>query len=68
MFPEKSKRSSRRFHRRIASWRRHMLRQIRRDADTASPEPDRILSRVPTVQEKRIDEAFRQDLREVEVV
>jgi hypothetical protein len=67
MFPEKTKRSTRRFHRRIASSRRHMLRQIHRDTETTSPEPDRILSRVPTVQEKRIDEAFRQDLREVEI-
>lgn len=67
MFPEKIKRSTRRFHRRIASSRRHMLRQIHRDTDSANPEPDRIASRIPTVQEKRVDEAFHQDLREVEI-
>lgn len=67
MFPEKVKRSTRRFHRRIASSRRHMLRQIHRDNDSVSPEPDRIVSRIPTVQEKRVNEAFHQDLREIEI-
>jgi hypothetical protein len=67
MFPEKIKRSTRRFHRRIASSRRHMLRQIHRDSDTVSSDPERIVSRIPTVQEKRINEAFHQDLREVEI-
>lgn len=67
MFPEKTRRSLRRFHRRIASYRRHMLRQIHRDTGTVSTEPERIVSRVPTVQEKRVNEAFHQDLREVEI-
>ena len=67
MFPEKTRRSLRRFHRRIASYRRHMLRQIHRDTDTVSAEPERIVSRIPTVQEKRVDEAFHQELREVEI-
>lgn len=67
MFPEKTRRSLRRFQRRIASYRRRMLRQIHRDTDTVITEPERIASRVPTVQEKRVNEAFHQDLREVEI-
>lgn len=65
MFPEKTRRSLRRFRRRMASYRRHMLRQLHRDAENTPAEPERVTSRIPTVQEMRIDEAFRQDLREV---
>ena len=67
MIPEKTRRSLRRFHRRITSYRRHMLRQIHQDTDTVITEPERIVSRIPTVQEQRVNEAFHQDLREVEI-
>ncbi len=67
MFPEKTRRSLRRFRRRMASYRRHMLRQIRQETVASVTEPERTTDRTPTVQELRINEAFRQELREVEV-
>lgn len=67
MFPEKTKRSLRRFRRRVASYRRHMLRRLHQSDDTMEVATPRLVSRIPTRQERRIDEAFRQDLNEVEL-
>lgn len=68
MYPEKTRRSLRRFNRRIASYRRGALRRLRSAADSVNPWMERETDRVPTRQERRIDEAFRQDIRDVELV
>lgn len=66
MLVEKTRRSLRRFYRRIASSRRATLRQLHPPGESTSPTSERETSRVPTRQEKRIDEAFRQDLQDSE--
>ncbi len=67
MFEEKTRRSVRRFNRRIASYRRAILRQIHQAEDSTTSVPERETSRIPTRQERRVDEAFRQDLQDVEI-
>ncbi len=67
MFEEKTRRSIRRFNRRIASSRRAILRRIHSAVDATTGTPERETSRIPTRQERRIDEAFRQDLQDVEL-
>ena len=66
MFEEKTRRSLRRFNRRIASYRRAILRKIHRPEESTSTTTERETSRLPTRQERRVDEAFRQDLQDVE--
>ena len=65
MSEEKTRRSVRRFNRRIASYRRAILRKIHQPEASTDPVVERETSRVPTRQEKRVDEAFRQDLQDV---
>lgn len=67
MFEEKTRRSVRRFNRRIASYRRAILRKIHQPEESTVSAAERETSRVPTRQEKRVDEAFRQDLQELEI-
>jgi len=67
MFEEKTRRSLRRFNRRIASYRRAILRKIRPAEESTAVLTERETSRVPTRQERRVDEAFRQDLQEAEI-
>ena len=67
MFEEKTRRSVRRFNRRIASYRRGILRQIHQPNDSTDTDTERETSRIPTRQERRVDEAFRQDLQDVEL-
>lgn len=67
IYPEKTRRSLRRFNRRVASYRRGMLRRLRQAATAMNPWHEREVTRIPTRQELRIDEAYRQDLRDVEI-
>lgn len=67
MLEEKTRRSVRRFNRRIASYRRAILRKIHQPESAAVSVTERETSRIPTRQERRIDEAFRQDLQDVEI-
>jgi hypothetical protein len=67
MDPAKAKRSLRRFRHRIASYRRRFIANVHRATGMFSAEPARVVSRIPTRQEKRVLEAFRQDLHEAEL-
>ncbi len=67
MFEEKTRRSLRRFNRRIASYRRSILRKIHQPMDATHSATERETSRVPTRQERRVDEAFRHDLQDAEI-
>lgn len=67
MFEEKTRRSVRRFNRRVASYRRAILRQLHQPEDSTTPASDRETSRALTRQERRVDAAFRQDLQDIEI-
>lgn len=67
MYFEKTRRSFRRFRRRLASLRRKELRQLQTETSADESLHERQIHREPTRQEKRVEEAFHQDLREVEI-
>ena len=64
MMSDKTKRSLRRFHRRVASYRRDWVRRIQQ-ATAAMTAPQELAAvRIPTRQELRIAAAYAGDLRD----